>query len=268
MSFTLRHIQVRSKWLNRCRRLMSRCLFGRTLKMKNDVPLISFTFDDFPRSALLTGGDILKRYGIAGTYYASLGLMDRDTPTGRAFSQVDLAKLLDDGHELGCHTFNHSHAWDTNARRFEKAILENREMLTSICPTARFRTLSYPVSFPHPHVKKIAARHFACCRAGGQTINLRSVDLNSLRAHFLEQSRHDPQKAKALIDRNRRERGWLIFATHDVCDTPSRFGCDPVFFENIVRHAHASEARILTIAQAFDVVTDVRILRNANDHGA
>ena len=49
------------------------CLFGRRLtQMPNVGPLISFTFDDFPRSALWRGGTILRERGFVGTYYVSL----------------------------------------------------------------------------------------------------------------------------------------------------------------------------------------------------
>src|SRR5580704_12505984 len=82
-------------------------------------PLISFTFDDFPRSALLAGGAILNRYGLAGTYYAALGLMGEQAPTGQLFVSSDLTTLLDRGHELGCHTFSHLDSWDTETSAFE-----------------------------------------------------------------------------------------------------------------------------------------------------
>ena len=48
-------------------------------------PLISFTFDDFPRSAIHTGGAILNRFGVAGTYYAAFGLVDQSTPRPNIF---------------------------------------------------------------------------------------------------------------------------------------------------------------------------------------
>ena len=69
--------------------------------------MVSFTFDDFPQSALHIGGSILKSYGVCGTYYAAMGLMDQINGLGRQFSAADLAILLQDGHELGSHTFDH-----------------------------------------------------------------------------------------------------------------------------------------------------------------
>jgi hypothetical protein len=91
------------------------------------------------------------------------------------------------------------------------------------------------------------ARYFACARAGGQTFNVGVVDLNYLKAFFIEQSRDNFEAIREMIDANARANGWLIFATHDVCDTPTRFGCTPVLFERIVEYATQSGAAILPI---------------------
>src|SRR5215469_15892880 len=47
--------------------------------------VVSFTFDDFPKSALATGGAILERYRARGTYYASLKLAGAETVLGPMF---------------------------------------------------------------------------------------------------------------------------------------------------------------------------------------
>ncbi len=69
--------------------------------------VVSFTFDDFPKSALDAGGAILERYGARGTYYAALGLAGRSGDMGPLFQLDDLAAAQQRGHELGCHTFSH-----------------------------------------------------------------------------------------------------------------------------------------------------------------
>src|SRR2546422_3297564 len=66
----------------RYRRSVARFLFRRPFEINSKIPFVSFTFDDFPRSALLTGGAILKHFGLTGTYYASFGLMGKQAPTG------------------------------------------------------------------------------------------------------------------------------------------------------------------------------------------
>src|SRR5262249_50236482 len=92
----------------------------RPIDIKTDHPIISFTFDDFPQSALQTGGAILKKSGAVGTYYAAFGLMAKTAPTGFIFTAADLAELQKQGHELGCHTFAHCDSWRTDPDVFEK----------------------------------------------------------------------------------------------------------------------------------------------------
>jgi peptidoglycan/xylan/chitin deacetylase (PgdA/CDA1 family) len=243
-------------------------LFRRRLAVRIALPLISFTFDDFPRSAFLEAGSILRRYGILGTYYASLGLMGKQSHLGPMCEAEDLKELVHLGHELGCHTFGHCHSWNTPPDVYERAILENQQALTEVLPGASFQTFAYPHSAPRLAVKKVAGRYFRCCRggglkagcylhrhaAGGQTFNWGVTDLNYLSAFFMEKSRDNPEAVKSLIHQNARARGWLIFATHDVCADPSSFGCTPDFFEQVVQWSLESGARILPVVKALEVV--------------
>jgi peptidoglycan/xylan/chitin deacetylase (PgdA/CDA1 family) len=246
----------------------TRFLSGRQLAVRTPVPLISFTFDDFPRSAFVNAGAILGRYGVLGTYYVSLGLAGKQSQMGPMYHTEDLIELSRLGHELGCHTFGHCHSWNTPPNIYEKAILDNQQALNEVLPGTAFQTFSYPFSGPRLPVKQVAGRHFLCCRggglragrfllrhhAGGQTFNSGTTDLNLLCAFFLEQSREDPEAVKHLIDQNAQERGWLIFATHDVCDSPSRFGCTLNFFEQVVQWSLESGAQILPVVEAVKVL--------------
>ena len=235
-------------------RSAARLFFKRPLAINRQVPLISFTFDDFPRSALLTGGAILNRYGLRGTYYASFGLMGKQAPTGTMFLPEDLKMLFEQGHELGCHTFGHHDSWKTETRVFEDSVTENRRALNKFYPEASFRTFSYPISPPRARTKRRVARHFVCCRGGGQTFNSGTTDLNYLSAYFLEQSGGNSEAVKSLIDQNRRAQGWLILATHDVSESPTPWGCTPDFFNDIVKTAVNSGARILPVVEAWEAL--------------
>ena len=234
----------------RYRRTLSDTRYRRPVTMRNAAPVVSFTFDDFPESALDVGGAILRAHGAVGTYYAALGLLGRDEAVGRICSSAQLAQVLAQGHELGCHTFHHSDAWETPSRAFEESILENRRALRRILPGATFETMSYPINSPRPDTKRRTARHFSACRGGGQRFNVRTVDVSYLRAFFLEQARDRPAVIQEIIDRNRAENGWLIFATHDVIPRPTRYGCTAGLFETVVRWAVDSGAKILPVARA------------------
>lgn len=236
------------------RRNSGRMLFRKLQSVHPQVPLISFTFDDFPRSALLNGGEILHSFRVTGTYYTALGLLGMDSPSGRICVLEDLENALDAGHELGCHTYSHCDSWNSDPKEYEQAILQNRRVLRELIPGARFESFSFPLSSPRPTVKRAASRHFLCCRGGGQTLNADSADLNQLSAFFLEKARDNIQAVRSIIDRNKDARGWLIFVTHDVSSDPSPYGCSREFFRDVVQYAVDSGARILPVIGALEAI--------------
>jgi peptidoglycan/xylan/chitin deacetylase (PgdA/CDA1 family) len=236
------------------RRKSGSVLFRRPLTIRSDRPLISFTFDDFPRSALVNGGRILNARGFRGTYYVALGLLGTDSPSGKIIDADDLRVTLDQGHELGCHTYSHSDSWDTDPTVFEESIIENRKEFQKLVPGAHFKSFSYPRSSPRPTIKRAAARHFLSCRGGAQRSNIGTADLNQLSAYFLEKCNGDIGPVQQLIDMNRDARGWLILATHDVIRDHGPYGCTPEFFEEVVEYSAKSGARILPVVEALEAI--------------
>ena len=237
----------------RLQREMADRLARRPLSLGNPRPLVSFTFDDFPRSALHCGGAILHSHGLAGTFFASFGLIGRTAPTGKIFVEDDLIELIEQQHELGCHTFDHFHSWGTAPSEFKASIIRNRAALAAYLPQIRFRTFSYPISVPRPRTKWETGGCFDCCRGGGQDFNEGTVDRAHLKAFFIEQSRSDLSAIVRVIENNARNNGWLIFATHDVSNSPTPFGCTPFLFEEIVNRAIDSGATILPVSEALDI---------------
>jgi len=236
-------------------RLTSVCLYRRPLCIDGRGPIVSFTFDDFPRSALHVGGAILKSYGARGTYFASLGLMGRSAPTGTMFGREDLNHAIGQGHEIGCHTYDHYDAGNTAPRLFEDSVTRNEKAFGALFPDYSLQTLSYPLYEPRPGVKRRMQNRFVCCRGGGQIYNDNAADLNCLRSFFIEQGRDDPQKIYNLIDAAGLARGWLIFATHDIDPRPTPWGCTPELFESLVRRAIASGFRILPMIEAWKALS-------------
>jgi peptidoglycan/xylan/chitin deacetylase (PgdA/CDA1 family) len=243
-----------SRIRGRYQRTLAEFFAQRLEKIPGDNAYVSFTFDDFPRSALETGGRILQARGLRATYYASFGLMGTHTETGDMFVADDIREVLREGHELGSHTYAHSHAWQTSPDEFEWSILRNKQALYGLVPGAEFGSFSFPKWVPKPSIKQIAARHFDACRCGGQTFNADRMDVNLLKAFFIEKSREDIASIRKLIDETCRSRGWLIFATHDISDDPTPYGCTPATFTQIVDHALASGARVLPVREALDAI--------------
>src|SRR5262245_55669942 len=46
---------------------------SKPFRMRNDRPLVSFTFDDVPDSAYTNGARILEDFGARGTFYVAAG---------------------------------------------------------------------------------------------------------------------------------------------------------------------------------------------------
>ena len=234
----------------RLRREISSRSARRPRRMAQRRNMISFTFDDFPASAVNVAGAQLHARGLRGTYYAAFGLMNSDWRTGRAFGETELHELAAQGHELGCHTFAHCHAWDTRPALFERSIVENGRALAQWLPGATFSSLSYPYSYPRPGIKRVASRHFACCRGGGPSFNAGEIDLNDLQAFFPEKTQTDFAPVRRIIEQNRLAGGWLIFAFHQIAENPNRFGVTPAFFADTVSCAIDSGALILPVSAA------------------
>lgn len=233
------------------RRLLADRFGRRTVSIEMPVPIVSFTFDDAPRTAFGAGREILKELGARATYFVSLGILDTETEVGTIASVGDLARAVDEGNELGCHTFDHLDAWHASSAAFMASVVRNREELHRILPGARFTTFAYPKSGAKLSIKSALGNTFICCRGGGQATNEASADLNLLKACFVDRRTGvDIEFVRALVDYNAARRGWLILATHDVAADPSPYGCTPEFLDAIVQYASRSGALLLPVGEA------------------
>jgi peptidoglycan/xylan/chitin deacetylase (PgdA/CDA1 family) len=236
-------------------RLVAQRLHRRMMPIKTETPIISFSFDDAPRTAFRFGGDILKAYGAEGTFYVSLGMLGRESASGTIAFEEDLHKAIEQGHELGCHTFGHMDPWGTSTDIFIKSVLKNREILHRIIPKAAFNSFAYPYQAPKPGTKKRVGTLFGSCRGGGQDLNKEFVDMNLVKSFFLDRRTGIKLKdIKKIIDDNLRCKGWLVFSTHDVDNNPSPYGCTIEFFEKIVAYAVGSGAFLLSVGKACEKI--------------
>jgi peptidoglycan/xylan/chitin deacetylase (PgdA/CDA1 family) len=204
--------------------------------------MVSFTFDDFPRSALEVGGAILAAKRLRGTYYASAGLAGTDGPMGPLFTKDDLERADRAGHEIGGHTYSHIGAAGLPKQALLADIGRNQQALAGFVP----HNFSYPMGLTDFTVAAFLGRHFDSCRGIAAGLNGEGTDLNLLKAVALY-SEHPEQRFFDHIAEARRQGAWLIFYTHDVADSPSRFGCSIDLLERVVAAAHGSGAMVAPI---------------------
>ncbi len=221
----------------------------RDFNLNGAGPIVSFTFDDFPQSALHIGGCILNSYGACGTYYASMGLMNQVNDLGRHFSAVDLEDLIRDGHELGCHTFDHLSCRTSSFLDFQANVVKGMKAVDQLMGGGMLHQFSYPYGDATFQAKRRIGENFSSCRGIIPGINESPVDLNLLRANYIYSYCFDIDAIDRLFEANQRCKGWLIFYTHDISETPSSFGCKPGEFESVVKLAVRKKNTILPVGQ-------------------
>ncbi len=219
-------------------------------------PIVSFTFDDFPASAAENGARILARHGARGTFYASAGQFGEQSLVGMIADMGHVDRLVEEGHEIGDHSYDHRDTLDMTAEEFEASILENRAALKAHRPDLELATLAFPFGHAEIRTERVARKYYACARTGWKGINHGRIDLARLRTYPLGRASGDLGAMKALIDRNRDLRGWLIFFTHDVDDEPSNWGCTPRLLEDVIAYATAAGSTILNIRQARELLVE------------
>jgi peptidoglycan/xylan/chitin deacetylase (PgdA/CDA1 family) len=223
--------------------------------MRNRVGIISFTFDDVPRSACRVGRDLLEAHDCLGTYYVCGGLTDREGDGDEPFhSHADLRGLTRAGHELGCHGFAHLPYQQRGLAEVRADLDRNRAFFDELggdVPPANF---AYPYGQVSPALKALASERFVSARGVQAALNRGRADLALLRAVPLYSSELSERTVADVIERTERERGWLVFFTHSVVDAPGRCGCTPALFDFTVRSAARSGCRVLTVAHALGQV--------------
>jgi peptidoglycan/xylan/chitin deacetylase (PgdA/CDA1 family) len=226
-------------------------MYRRTVSLVNREPIVSFTFDDFPRTAYLTGGSILEHYGARGTFYTAYGLMNTCNELGEQFRADDLESLLRNGHELASHTYHHISSRSMNCSEFCQDVEEGRKAIEEITG-ADASNFAYPFGHLTLRTKRALATALTSARSIIPGFNGPEADLNLLRANCLYGTLDTLGHAEQLIAESLKRRAWLIFYTHDVRDNPSPYGCTPELMERAVSCAVRSGSRVLTIKAALE----------------
>lgn len=241
----------------RFHKIVCRYRHRQRLHLQTAGGLISFTFDDFSRSAAGTAREILERHEMRGTYYVSMDRAGTTNHQGAHFEPSDLVALADAGHEIGCHTMSHHDLLDADAAALVEAELaDNAAAVDRYLPGYSLESFAYPYGNVTPASKQLLGRHFSSCRGTERGINAGRVDRAFLRANELAGGVDSVAWAERLIRRNESARGWLVFFTHDVRPDHSPFGCSPEAFERVVAAARQSRCWVLPVREALACAAD------------
>jgi peptidoglycan/xylan/chitin deacetylase (PgdA/CDA1 family) len=101
--------------------------------------MVSFTFDDAPKSAAAVAAPILDAYRARATFYVAGGLVDKWSGHWDGISADEIVALHSEGHEIACHTFSHARTTDLDAAALAREIEDNRRYLLALDPQSRWK---------------------------------------------------------------------------------------------------------------------------------
>jgi peptidoglycan/xylan/chitin deacetylase (PgdA/CDA1 family) len=219
-------------------------------RLRNQTPMVSFTFDDVPKSAATVGAKLLEAHGVHGTFYVIGSQVGTSSPLWDMVDGEDVVALHRKGHEIACHTFSHKRACDLDAETLNAEVERNQRYLQSLEPSIRIENFAYPFGYGSFVRKRQLKTVFNSCRGIVPGINSGTVDLQFLRAMPLIDRRIDRDGIGRALDEARTTNGWLIFYTHDVADAPSPYGCSPSLLHEALEAASKRKIPILNMAEA------------------
>lgn len=228
------------------RRRYARLTHRRPARLTLDRPVVSFTFDDVPESAVHEGAPVLEAEGVRGTWYLCAGLFGKDGHMGRFADAGDARRLASAGHEVACHTRDHIDCHRADDDRLLADVEANVAALRELGGSAAH--FAFPYGEVGPRAKRLLGPRYGSLRGVHAGLVHDGGDRNQLPAVGIEGDEGEA-RARHWIDRAVAEKAWLILFTHDVRAEPSPWGCTPEALGRLVRYAGAQGCDIRTVGE-------------------
>lgn len=228
------------------RRRWARLRHRRPARLDLDRPVVSFTFDDVPASAVHLGAPVLEAHQARGSWYLCSGLFGRDGHMGRFADAGDAKRLVQAGHEIACHTRDHIDCHRAADDALLADVQANVAALRALGGQARH--FAFPYGEVGPRAKRLLGGRYGSLRGVHAGLVRDGDDRNQLPAVGIE-GEDGLGRARDWIDRAADQSAWLILFTHDVRDAPSPWGCTPAALDALVRHARARGCDIRTVGE-------------------
>lgn len=217
---------------------------------KSPVPLASFTFDDFPRSAWTVGGPLLRDYGAKATYYAVGSFAGRMVDGVEQYSPDDLADIVAEGHEVASHSFSHHAVGEVSNDELRADEQANANFLRTQLGDYRASGFAYPYGAASPRTKALFGRLYPANRSIRPGVNGRMLDLAYLAAIPLEIRSWNAAMVESYVEQAVATRGWIIFFTHDVSETPTPYGATPLMLMHALSTVKEAGIEMLPVKHA------------------
>lgn len=220
----------------------------RVIPVSLDRPIVSFSFDDCPRSVMENALYPLEKEGWLATIYIAMGLCETTNHLGLHMSREDVRALHETGHEVGDHTYSHCDGSSLPLADVMADIQKNQSELDSL-GLPQCETFAYPYGEVTPALKKALEAQFKGSRGIKSNSHESSVDLNQIGSNRLYAG-DDFDVLQSQISALKDNPGWITIFTHDVRDNPSEFGCTTAQLQETIKAVKEIGADVMTVAKA------------------
>lgn len=235
-------------------RKLVNCFPKKPFSVNRAKPVISFSFDDFPVSAIKGAGEILTQHGMTATYFVASGLISQNVDGIDICAESDIRDAFDEGHEIGCHTFGHLDCQNISDNELKQDLEENSRQIEKIVGIAP-SSFAYPFGKISFRARNIVRDTYPVARGIGGGINSRRCDLLNLKANSVYSSSFSLERIRKLLSSVQESNGWLVFYTHDVSENPSDFGCTIDEFRALVEMVSETGITVMPIKHALGLVS-------------
>lgn len=250
--------QPRTDLRSKVERRAARIIGKRIIAPKLGRSIISFSFDDCPKSALTNAAPLLEAEGWRGTFYMAMGLCGSINHLGEHMSEDDVKAANHNGHEIADHTFAHLDGQQVTHRDFLHDIDKNQSAIDALnIPPSR--NFAYPYGCVSPSLKgKIAARFDLVRGVHNPVFKTANTQLDcallpSMRMYH-GQAVEDIIKT---IGNLKTAPQWLTLFTHDVRAAPSDFGCTLQDISRIITAIKDSGIDVMPMIEAYDYIKSI-----------
>jgi peptidoglycan/xylan/chitin deacetylase (PgdA/CDA1 family) len=229
-------------------RRASRFLHRQVMDVRAKPSIVSFTFDDVPRSACQIGAELIEAEGGAATFYVCGGLVD-NSENSTFFRDQQLRMLVERGHEIGSHGFRHLYYQRCSPTEIVKDLDLNDAYIDSIgLPPSRH--FAYPYGSVNPGVKKLLSRRFSTMRGVQNAPNTGRIDRALLKSVHLYSKLFSSLTIDQLMQNALERPTWLIFLSHGVTDDSGDYDIRPDQLETVVAAARRHGLPMMTMSSA------------------
>lgn len=239
--------------LRRINNLVTRHVPVKTGRAGSPRPIASISFDDFPRSAWTVAGPILAEFGVKATYYTAGTFCGRTVEGMEFYGEDDLKALAAAGHEIACHGFAHQRTTTLDSKALLADSLRNRAFLEKFLGGRPPASYAFPYGAASPRTKDFFSDRFTNARGVHPGVNDGAMDLALLRAVSMESRCWDADWIERAIARAKARKGWLAFYTHDVSDSPGKYGSTPAMLRHVLTRLREEGIEVRTMRDAFSV---------------